>query len=68
MNTMVTYSFSECTWIFAVPLYHLLTGAVKPFSRTSVHSSASHRKPQWWGIADIGNLVDIFKKSKRQDM
>jgi len=55
-------------WIFAVPLYHLLTDTVKPFSRSSKHSSTSHRKPDWWGIADFDLLVERFKKNQGADM
>jgi len=70
MNAMASPSVVDGRWMFAVPLYHLLTNAVKPFSRTSVHSATSHRDPkcEWWGIADFKELVERFKNIHRSAM
>jgi len=66
MNSLVVHGY--CHWIFAVPLYHFLTNTAKPFGRTSAQGFASHRKPQWWGIAGFEKLVDGFKKYRRDSM
>jgi len=68
MYAMVTYPMNDDRWIFVVPLYHLLSNAVKPFSRTALQSSTSHQDPQWWGIADFTDLVERFKKIQRATM
>jgi len=68
MNAMAQYPIIDARWIFAVPLYHLLTNAVKPFSKTSVHHTVSHQDSHWWGIADFVQLVERFKKLNRANM
>ena len=65
---VVMFARDEYRWLYAVPLYHFLTGTVKPFERISDHSSTSHQSPQWWGIADFKSLVDRLKKVHRANM
>jgi len=65
---MNAVAYHDYRWIFGVPLYHLLTNTVKPFTRTSVHGSASHQQPRWWGIENFEKLVDRFKKSWKSHM
>jgi len=68
MNAVVNMPVIDYCWIFSVPLYHLLSNTVKPFSSASGHSSASHRKPEWWGIADFEKLVEKFKRNQGANM
>jgi len=68
MNGMVSSVYVEPFWLFAVPLYHFLSNAAKPFTRSSEHSSVSHRQDQWWGIADFDKLVKEFKWRQTADM
>ena len=68
LTVMNAVAYHDWRWIFAVPLYHFLTNTVKPFARRSVHSSASHRKSEWWGIAKFERLVDRFKETWRANM
>ena len=67
MDAMVG-GYVEYRWLYAVPLYHFLTGTVKPFAKTPEKSSASHREPDWWGIADFVNVVERFKVLRKENM
>ena len=68
MHGVVSSSYVEPLWLFAVPLYHFLSNTVKPFTRPLEHSSASHQNTQWWGIAKFDKLVDEFKRMQKAAM
>jgi len=68
MHAVVSSAYVEPLWLFAVPLYHFLSNTVKPFTRSSEHSSASHQNNEWWGIANFVKLVEDFKWMQKANM
>jgi len=68
LNIMNAVGTLDTRWLLAVPLYHCLSNTVKPFARTSVSGCTSHRKPEWWGIADFDKVVEGSKETWRANM
>lgn len=69
MHTVVVSSnFAEPRWLYAVPLYHLLSKAVKPFAGPSEHGSTAHETPDWWGITHFVKVVEEFKCRQKATM
>ncbi|ESO94715.1 hypothetical protein LOTGIDRAFT_160948 [Lottia gigantea] len=51
-----------CTWLYAAPLVHFLSGHVYPFSKIPV--DVCHLSPEWWCFPDFEQRKNTLKNYK----
>jgi len=66
MHAVVYNHYVEPSWLYVVPLYHLLSNTVKPFTKSLEHSS--HQTDSWWGTSGLERLVLDVKQKQRGSM
>jgi len=61
-------SNNDPSWLFALPLYHFVSGLGNPFDALNEDLSHADKKPVWWGIADVEFAVNTLKISPQWKM
>ena len=62
MKSVVIGKFKDPSWLFLVPLLHILNGDCKPYELPQKAAGHEDVKPVWWGIAQFEAMVTGFKR------
>ncbi|XP_070197747.1 uncharacterized protein [Littorina saxatilis] len=55
----------SCSWIYCIPLVHLLSEDCQPFHDPPL--SEEHRTPVWWGTRRVEDKIKVFKEASQAE-